>query len=191
VVSEVMDRANEPTLAALRRRGIDYRGVLYAGLMLTADGPKVLEYNVRFGDPEAQVVLPRIASDLAELLRQAAAGHLRSEPAWRDQAAVTVVLAAEGYPASPRTGDVIEGLTEAEGLPGVLVFRAAVGVDERGRTTTAGGRVLNVTALGSDLLEARTEAYEAVRLISWPGMQYRQDIAERAAGLAAGQAVRA
>ncbi|MDQ3978839.1 MAG: phosphoribosylamine--glycine ligase [Actinomycetota bacterium] len=191
VVSEVMDRAIEPTLAALRRRGIDYRGVLYAGLMLTADGPKVLEYNVRFGDPEAQVVLPRIASDLAELLRQAAAGHLRSQPAWRDQAAVTVVLAAEGYPASPRTGDVIEGLTEAEALAGVLVFRAAVGVDERGRMSTAGGRVLNVTALGSDLLAARTEAYEAVRLISWPGMQYRQDIAERAAGLAAGQAVRA
>ncbi len=108
VVAEVMDRAVEPTLAALRRRGIDYRGVLYAGLMLTSDGPKVLEYNIRFGDPEAQVVLPRFAGDLAGLLAEAAGGRLRTEPEWSDRAAVTVVLAAEGYPVAPRTGDVIE-----------------------------------------------------------------------------------
>ena len=181
VVGEVMSRAVEPTLAALRRRGIDYRGVLYAGLMLTAEGPKVLEYNVRFGDPEAQVVLPRFAGDLASLLAEAASGRLRSEPAWSDESAVTVVLAAQGYPASPRSGGVIDGLDEADALPDVLVFRAAVGVDERGRTTTGGGRVLDVTGLGPDLASARRRAYEAVELVSWPGMQYRRDIAERAA----------
>ena len=181
VVAEVMERAVEPTLAALRRRGVDYRGVLYAGLMLTADGPKVLEYNVRFGDPEAQVVLPRLAGDLAELLVEAADGRLTSEPEWTEQAAVTVVLAAEGYPAAPRQGDVVEGLAEADALPDVLVFRAAVGIDEQGHTTTAGGRVLNVTGLGSDLSRARQRAYEATAMISWPGMQYRRDIAAQAA----------
>jgi phosphoribosylamine--glycine ligase len=155
--------------------------------MLTAEGPKVLEYNVRFGDPETQVVLPRFAGDLAELLAEAAGGRLKTEPRWTEDAAVTVVLAAAGYPASPRTGDVIKGLPEADRRPGVLVFRAAVEVDERGRTLTAGGRVLNVTALGRDLAGARRRAYDAVGLISWPGMHYRQDIAERAAG----QAVRA
>ncbi|MBV8981367.1 MAG: phosphoribosylamine--glycine ligase, partial [Acidimicrobiia bacterium] len=107
VVDAVMDTAVAPTLAALRGQGIDYRGVLYAGLMLTSDGPKVLEYNVRFGDPEAEVVLPRLSSDLAALLAEAAAGDLRSDPAFVDEACVTVVLASEGYPASPRTGDVI------------------------------------------------------------------------------------
>ena len=191
VVAHVMERAVEPTLAALRRRGIDYRGVLYAGLMLTPTGPKILEYNVRFGDPETQVVLPRFAGDLAGLLAEAAGGRLRTEPEWSDQAAVTVVLAAEGYPTSPRTGDVIEGISEADALPGVLVFRAAVGVDDHGRTTTAGGRVLNVTGLGSDLAEARDNAYQAVEFVSWPGMQYRRDIAERAAALATSEALRA
>ena len=184
VVEEVMENAVEPTLAALRRRGVDYRGVLYAGLMLTADGPKVLEYNVRFGDPEAQVVLPRYAGDLAGLLAEAAAGRLRTEPEWSDEAAVTVVLAAEGYPAAPRTGNAIDGLEEADGLPGVLVFRAAIGIDGRGRTVTAGGRVLDVTALGPDLADARRRAYQAVDAISWPGMQYRRDIAEGAAAAA-------
>ena len=106
LVEEIVERAVEPTLHALHLRGIDYRGVLYAGLMLTADGPKVLEYNVRFGDPEAQVVLPRLDCDLAALLAEAAAGRLVSEPRFVDDAAVTVVLAAEGYPTSPRTGDV-------------------------------------------------------------------------------------
>src|SRR5215212_924970 len=110
VVDEVLERAVGPTLAALRARGIDYRGVLYAGIMLTSEGPKVLEYNVRFGDPEAQVVLPRYTGNLAELLEEAAAGRLESEPHFDDRAAVTVVLATEGYPLAPRTGDVIEGL---------------------------------------------------------------------------------
>jgi len=177
VVDEVLERAVMPTLAALRARGIDYRGVLYAGLMLTADGPKLIEYNVRFGDPEAEVILPRYAGDLAALLAQAAAGRLESEPSFDDRAAVTVVLATEGYPMSPRTGDVIEGLDAADALPGVTVFRAGVAHDAAGRLVTAGGRVLAVTGTGDDVAGARATAYDAVSRISWPGMHYRTDIA--------------
>jgi phosphoribosylamine--glycine ligase len=185
VVDQVMDEAVEPTLAALRAEGIDYRGVLYAGLMLTADGPKVIEYNVRFGDPEAQVVLPRLSSDLAALLAGAAAGRIEAEPAFTADVAVTVVLASEGYPASPRTGDVIEGLDAAREVPGVVVFCAGVGADEQGRLTTAGGRVLNVTAMAPDLATARARAYEAVERITWPGRYVRRDIAEAAASASA------
>jgi phosphoribosylamine--glycine ligase len=177
VVAEVVERAVEPTLAALRDRRIDYRGVLYCGVMLTADGPKVLEYNIRFGDPEAQVVLPRFRGDLVAFLAEAAAGELRSEPVWDERAAVTVVLAAPGYPLAPRTGDPIHGLDEAAALPDVSVFCAGVGPG----SVTAGGRVLDVTALGDDVAGARRRAYEAVRRISWPGMQYRTDIAAVAA----------
>jgi phosphoribosylamine--glycine ligase len=184
VVAEVLERAVEPTLAALRRRAIDYRGVLYCGLMLTADGPKVLEYNVRFGDPEAQAVLPRLApgTDLAGLLAQAAAGRLVDEPAFVPDAAVTVVLATEGYPAAPRSGDAIHGLPEAAAVPGVTVFCAGVARGPDGVTlVTSGGRVLAVTALGRDLGEARRRAYEAAGRISWPGIHYRHDIAAHAA----------
>jgi phosphoribosylamine--glycine ligase len=181
VVQHVMAEAVAPTLGALKRTGIDYRGVLYAGLMLTPDGPKVLEYNVRFGDPEAQAVLPRLASDLAALLEQAAAGDLYDTPAFVDDACVTVVLATEGYPASPRTGDVIEGIDEASALPGVTVFCAGVGRDAAGRLVTAGGRVLDVTASGATIAEARERAYAAVDRISWPGMHHRSDIAASAA----------
>jgi phosphoribosylamine--glycine ligase len=181
VVDEVMARAVLPTLAALQARGIDYRGVLYAGLMLTPDGPKVLEYNVRFGDPEAQVVLPRLSSDLAGLLAEASAGALRSAPAFGDDACVTVVLASEGYPLSPRAGDVIEGIEDASAHPGVTVFGAGVGQDDAGRLVTAGGRVLNVTATGPTIAEARRRAYAAVDRIRWPGMHHRSDIAAEAA----------
>jgi phosphoribosylamine--glycine ligase len=177
VVDEVLERAVRPTLAALQARGIDYRGVLYAGIMLTSQGPKVLEYNVRFGDPEAQVVLPRYAGNLSELLEEAASGRLESEPQFDDRAAVTVVCATEGYPLHPRTGDVIEGLDAADAIDGVLVFRAGVALDDAGRLVTAGGRVLAVTGLGDDLASARATAYEAVSRISWPGMHYRTDIA--------------
>lgn len=164
----------QPTLEALGDRGIDYRGVLYAGLMLTPEGPKVVEYNVRFGDPEAQVVLPRYAGDLAGLLHEAATGELRSEPVFVDDAAVTVVLATGGYPVKPYdTGHVIEGLAEAEALEDVTVFRYAV--DEENRAL--GGRVLSVTGFGPTIGHARDRAYEAVALISWPGMHYRDDIA--------------
>jgi phosphoribosylamine--glycine ligase len=181
VVDLVMDQAVEPTLAALTAAGIDYRGVLYAGLMLTPDGPKVIEYNVRFGDPEAQVVLPRFASDLADLLAQAADGQLLDRPSFVDDAAVTIVLAAEGYPAAPRTGDRIEGLDVASAHPGVTLFAAGVGEDEGGRLVTAGGRVLAVTGTGATIAAARDTAYAAAAEIRWPGMQYRTDIAASAA----------
>ena len=181
VVGQVLDRAVGPTLAALRDRGIDYRGVLYAGLMLTSAGPKVVEYNVRFGDPEAQAVLPRYSGDLAALLAGAAEGRLTAEPEFDDRAAVTVVLASEGYPRRPRTGDVIDGLDKADQADDVVVFRAGVGRDDAGRWRTAGGRVLNVTGLGDDLASARDAAYAAITHISWPGMQYRSDIAREAA----------
>jgi phosphoribosylamine---glycine ligase len=177
IVEEVMAKAVAPTLEALGRLGAPYRGVLYAGIMLTPDGPKILEYNVRFGDPECQVVVPRLASDLAAHLAEAAAGKLTTPLRWRDEAAVTVVLASEGYPAPPRTGDVIEGLDAAGEVQGVTVFHAGTAAVD-GRVRTAGGRVLNVTALGATLPDARARAYEAVARISWPGMQYRRDIAE-------------
>ncbi len=140
----------EPTLATLRNRGIDYRGVLYAGMMLTPQGPKILEYNVRFGDPETQVVLPRLESDLAALLAGAAAGRLDTPIEWSDDAVVTVVCASEGYPASPRTGDVINGMETAQAMDGVQVFCAGVGSSDS-RLVTAGGRVLNVTGRGPSL----------------------------------------
>jgi phosphoribosylamine--glycine ligase len=180
VVDEVMERAVEPTLAMLRKLGIDYRGVLYAGLMLTPDGPKVIEYNVRFGDPEAQVVLPRFANDLAAILAEAAAGDLRIEPAFRDEAAVTVVVAAEGYPVAPRSGQVITGIEDAEAIEGVTVFHAGTAREPEGRLVTNGGRVLDVTAVGATLAEARDRAYQAVTRITFPGMHYRGDIALRA-----------
>jgi phosphoribosylamine--glycine ligase len=185
LVEEVMAKAVAPTLETLGRRGAPYRGVLYAGIMLTPDGPKILEYNVRFGDPECQVVIPRLASDLGAHLAEAAAGKLATPLRWRDEAAVTVVLASEGYPAAPRTGDVIAGLEAAAEVEGVTVFHAgtaAGGAGSSGAIRTAGGRVLDVTALGADLAEARARAYEAAGRISWPGMQYRRDIAAAAAG---------
>jgi phosphoribosylamine--glycine ligase len=170
-----------PTLHELRRRGIDYRGVLYAGLMLTPDGPAVLEYNVRFGDPEAQVVLPRLDGDVAALLAEAAAGALRTVPVFRPDVAVTVVCASAGYPAAPRTGDVIAGLDAAGAVPGATVYCAGVAQGPGGRLVTAGGRVLAVTGVGPDVTEARRAAYEGVGRLSWPGLHHRSDIASGSA----------
>ena len=184
VLGTVMDRFIGPTLAALRSRGIDYRGVLYAGLMFTAEGPKLIEYNVRFGDPECQVVVPRLTSDLTQLLAEAAEGRIRSTPTVSDEAHVTVICASEGYPASPRTGDVIHGLDEVEGLPGVQVYAAGVAADGEGHLLTAGGRVLDVCGRAATLAQARERAYDAVGHLSWPGMHHRTDIA-----LAASQSV--
>lgn len=181
VIDVVMERAVEPTLAALRRQGVDYRGVLYAGLMMTPEGPKVIEYNVRFGDPEAEVVLPRLETDLVDLLAEAAAGRLRTDPRFVRDAAVTVVLATEGYPTAPRTGDVIEGIVDAEADPGVTVFCAGVAADQHGRLVTAGGRVLAVTALASTIAAARDRAYRAADKIGWEGRHRRSDIALGAA----------
>lgn len=182
VVDSLMANAVEPTLAALRGRGIDYRGVLYCGLMFTPDGPRVLEYNVRFGDPETQVVLPRLTSDLGELLAGAAGGRLGPEPTFDDGAAVAVVCASEGYPASPRTGDRITGLDAASDMADVTVFAAGVGADPDGGLVTAGGRVLTVTGRGPTVDDARRRAYEAVAGISWPGMCHRTDVAATPTG---------
>jgi phosphoribosylamine--glycine ligase len=182
VVGSLMADAVEPTLAALRGRGIDYRGVLYCGLMFTPSGPRVLEYNVRFGDPETQVVLPRLTSDLGELLAAAAGGRLGPEPTFDDGAAVAVVCASEGYPSSPRTGDRISGLDAASQVTGVSVFAAGVGADPDGALVTAGGRVFTVTGRGPTVDEARHRAYEAVAEISWSGMCHRTDIAAAPTG---------
>src|SRR5690606_2298936 len=146
------------------------------------DGPKVIEYNVRFGDPEAQVVLPRFTSDLAGLLAEAAAGEITSTPTFDDGAAVTVVMASEGYPESPRTGDVITGIEDAEAMDGVTVFGAGVAEDDLGRLVTAGGRVLAVTGTGPTIGDAKASAYAAVGKIGWRGEQHRSDIAAAAAG---------
>jgi len=184
LVDRVLDEAVEPLVAALRRRGIDYRGVLYAGLMVGPDGPRVLEYNVRFGDPETQVVLPRIDEDVTGLLAEAAAGRLRTEVRPAGRAAVCVVLAAPGYPTDPRTGDVIEGLERTVELPDVTILHAGTALDPEGRLVTAGGRVLGVRAVGSDVAAARRLAYDAAELIDWPDMVMRTDIAAEAAAAA-------
>tara|TARA_B100002003_G_scaffold63258_1_gene58527 strand:- start:14704 stop:15936 length:1233 start_codon:yes stop_codon:yes gene_type:complete len=176
IIDSLMDDAVGPTIAALRRQDIDYRGVLYCGLMFTPSGPKVLEYNVRFGDPEAQVVLPRMAGSLTDLLAAAAEGSLGAAPAFDEGAAVTVVCATDGYPASPRTGDTIHGLDEANALDDVTVFCAGVAASD-GRLTTAGGRVLAVTGQGPTIDAARDRAYAGADTISWSGIQRRTDIA--------------
>ena len=182
LLDEMMEKAIRPTLDELSRRGAEYRGFLYCGLMLDpVKGPQVLEYNVRFGDPECQVVVPRMASDLYVHCREAAEGRIETEVRLSDVACVGVALAAEGYPPAPvRRGDVIEGLDAAGALPGVSVFHAGTKFDSDGRVTTNGGRVLTVSATGTDLAAARARAYEAVALISWPGVHYRRDIAAQA-----------
>jgi phosphoribosylamine--glycine ligase len=187
-IDTIMATAVEPLLATLRDRGIDYRGVLYAGLMLGEDGPKVIEYNVRFGDPEAQVVLPLLSCDAAELFMAVATGTLARipRPTFSSDAAVCVVLASPGYPEAPRTGDAIEGL-DASGqsnapVDGVAVFHAGTSrPDPHGPFLTSGGRVLGVTALAPTLSGARTKAYAALEPIRWDGMLVRSDIAARAA----------
>jgi phosphoribosylamine---glycine ligase len=180
IVDRILDESVEPLVGMLRRRGIDYRGVLYAGLILTEEGPKVLEYNVRFGDPETQVVLPRLDEDVAGLLSEVASGRLRTTPRARKDACVCVVLAAEGYPLSPRGGDVIEGIDRADLEEGVSVLHAGTRIDDEGRFVTAGGRVLDVCATGPTVADARERAYRAVTHISWPGMTHRDDIAQAA-----------
>jgi phosphoribosylamine--glycine ligase len=176
LVDEVMAKAIEPTLGELGRRDVEYRGILYAGLMLTPDGPKMLEYNCRFGDPETQVVVPRIASDLAQHCIESANGEIRTPIEFSSDASVCVVMATEGYPVSNRTGDPISGLDAAAALDGVNVFHAGTRRDGDA-VVTAGGRVLGVTATAPTLSGARDRAYEAAELITWPGAQRRSDIA--------------
>jgi phosphoribosylamine--glycine ligase len=167
-------------LEALRRRGIDYRGVLYGGLIVTEHGIKVLEFNCRFGDPETQAILPRLDSDLLEACLAAANGALDTvELRWKPQPCVSVVMASAGYPATSSKGDVISGLSSAAALPDVSVYHAGTAVHD-GDIVTAGGRVLAVSALGEHFGDARERAYASLARISFPGMQYRADIAERA-----------
>ncbi len=176
---EIAASVHQPVVDELRRRGTPFHGVLYAGLMLTADGPKVLEYNVRFGDPETQAVLPRLRSDLVELLEAATrpGGLQGARPQWAGDWAVTVVLASAGYPASSSSGDVIRGL---EAVPAGIEVSHAGTAARGGEIVTAGGRVLNVTALGPTPRAARDAAYAAAESIEFDGRQMRGDIALRA-----------
>ena len=161
--------------------GIEYRGVLYGGFMLTPEGPKVLEFNARFGDPETQVILPRLKTDLVEVMLAVAQGRLSEiELAWRDEWAVSVVLASGGYPGSYPKGLEISGIERAEALPGVTVYHAGTTLDEQGVLRTSGGRVLNVTALGATFAQARERAYEGCDLIEFDGKMLRRDIGARA-----------
>ncbi|HEX9905858.1 MAG TPA: phosphoribosylamine--glycine ligase [Propylenella sp.] len=180
LVERAMAEIVRPTVAALRKRGIAYRGVLYAGLMIGEDGPKLIEYNVRFGDPECQALMPRLKDDLLTILNAAVDGVLdRVSVRWREEAALTVVMAANGYPGAYLKGSEIHGLAEAAAVPGVEIFHAGTRRDD-GRIFAAGGRVLNVTALGRTVSEAQARAYEAVGRIDWPEGFCRRDIGWRA-----------
>jgi phosphoribosylamine---glycine ligase len=170
------NRIVRPALAEMACRGTPFRGILFAGLMLTADGPKLIEFNVRFGDPECQALLPLLASDLLAALFAACDGELGDfDLRWHPGSSVAVVLAARGYPEAPETGSEIRGLERAVVLPGVQLFHAATRL-AGGRLEAAGGRVLTVSGRGADLADARTRAYAAVRAIDWPEGFYRRDI---------------
>ncbi len=176
-----MDRMIRPALAEMARRGTPFRGILYAGLMLTEDGPKLIEFNVRFGDPECQVLLLRLRSDLLPALQAACDGELENfDLRWHDKAAIGVVMAARGYPDSPQRGSEIRGLDRAAATPGVEVFHAGTERDSDGRIRAAGGRVLTVCALAPSLQEAHAAVYAAVRAIDWPEGFCRRDIGWRA-----------
>jgi phosphoribosylamine--glycine ligase len=181
-VERIADLVHRPIVETMKRRGTPFHGVLYAGLMLTATGPKVLEFNCRFGDPETQAVLPRMRSDLLELcLASREPGGLTGMDAgFGDDWAVTVVLASAGYPTGSSKGDAIEGLDRAAELEGVEVTHAGT-AQRDGTVVTAGGRVLNITGLGPTVADARRRAYDAAELISFDGRQMRTDIAARAA----------
>jgi phosphoribosylamine--glycine ligase len=176
VVEEILAQVHRPVLAELRRRGAPFRGCLYAGLMLTADGPRVIEFNARFGDPEAQVVLPRTGADLLDLLARAAGGSLDGADAVPSaEACVSVVVAARGYPDAVEQGVPIAGIGEAEAVPGVTVFQAGTALRD-GELVSAGGRIVAVTATGTDFTTARDRAYEAVGRIHSEGSHHRGDI---------------
>jgi phosphoribosylamine--glycine ligase len=180
LIEEARVRMIDPTVAGMAQEGMPYRGVLYAGLMLTPTGPRLVEYNARFGDPECQVLMLRLKSDLVPLLYAAARGQLSTAqvPEWHGEAAICVVLAAKGYPEAPETGSVIRGADQDFG-EGVQVFHAGTVLDD-GVLKSAGGRVLNVCARGATLVEARERAYAAVDRIDWPGGFHRRDIGWRA-----------
>jgi phosphoribosylamine--glycine ligase len=181
MIDRTMVEIVQPTLRAMADMGAPFRGVLFAGLMVGESGPKLIEYNVRFGDPECQSLMLRLNSDILPVLLAAAQGDLSSvRPEWSNEHALTVVLASQGYPGKVTPGSVIAGLAEAEKVPGVIVFHAGTALSETGALIATGGRVLNVSAVGSTLSLARERAYEAVRCINWPGSFYRSDIGARA-----------
>ena len=177
----VMEKMIAPTLAGMAAEGAPYRGVLYAGIMVTPEGPKLVEYNARFGDPECQTLMLRLDSDLLPLLKAAAEGRLETAPppVWRDETAICVVMAAEGYPDAPKTGSVISG-AEAASQDGAILFHAGTARREDGALVAAGGRVLNACGLGLKVAEARRLAYALVDRIDWPGGFCRRDIGWRA-----------
>ena len=177
---EIIEKIMIPTVDAMASEGCKYKGVLYGGLVLTDEGPKVLEYNCRFGDPETQVVLPRFRGDLAQTLLAIAEGNTQTQFSWKSQTCVSVVAASGGYPGEYQTGFEIQGLKRASEMADVTVFHAGTAC-ERDQVVTAGGRVLSVSALGDNFMEAREKAYDAVKKINFEGMHYRTDIALRAA----------
>jgi len=183
LTQDKIDRIKEqvfwPLLKELKNRGIDYRGVIYAGLIVTPEDFHVLEFNVRLGDPEAQALLPLLDSDLLPLLVTAADGNLQGSPRWKSDAAVCLVLASQGYPGKYEKGKVISGLDKLSGIPGISVFHAGTSL-ENGRVVTSGGRVLGVTSWQPDLTKAVHHAYQAVKFIDFDGCYYRKDIGYRA-----------
>ena len=175
--SEILERIVHPTVAAMASEARPFKGVLFAGLILTGDGPKLLEFNVRFGDPECQVLMMRLMSDILPALVAARDGELKKfHLRWYPQAAVTVVMANQGYPGAFEGGSPVRGLEALDGRDDLMVFRAGTGRED-GKWLAQGGRVLNVTALGDSLAEARKKAYAAIEEIDWPQAHYRRDIA--------------
>lgn len=180
IEKQTLERIILPTVRAMKALGRPFKGVLFAGLMLTKEGPKLIEYNARFGDPECQVLMMRLKSDIVPLLLAVADGALKTvDVRWRDEAALTVVMAAKGYPEAPLKGTAIRGLDKAAAVEGVEIFHAGTVVKD-GALVANGGRVLNVTALGRDVAEAQARAYRAVDLIDWPEGFARRDIGWRA-----------
>jgi phosphoribosylamine--glycine ligase len=180
LVARTMAEIIRPTVAAMAKRGMPFKGVLFAGLMITDGGPKLIEYNVRFGDPETQVLMMRLKSDLLDALLATADGALdKLDIAWREEVALTVVMAAKGYPGTPEKGTEISGLAAARKVAGVEIFHAGTRRDGD-RIVADGGRVLNVTARGKTVAEAQARAYEAIARIDWPGGFFRRDIGWRA-----------
>jgi phosphoribosylamine--glycine ligase len=179
LTDQVIERVAQPTIDEMRRRGTPFSGLLYVGLAITSRGPKVIEFNARFGDPETQVVLERLRTPLSSLLNASALEKLEALPplVWSNDAAVTVVVAAAGYPAAPRTGDPVIGLDAANAVEGAYVLHAGTKRDERGQIVSAGGRVLSVVGTGPDVEIARSRAYEAVGHIELLGSHHRTDIA--------------
>lgn len=181
IAQETMAKIVRPTLAAMAKRGMPFRGILFAGLMITKKGPQLIEYNCRFGDPECEVLMMRLKSDIVPALLAACDGELKSfNLMWRDEPALTVVMATKGYPGAYGKGSVIGGLDAAAGKD-VQVFHAGTARDASGRVTAQGGRVLAVTALGKTVAEAQAKAYDAAAKIDWPEGFYRRDIGWRAA----------